>query len=140
MKKVIGALVVILVIGFYITFLRFKEVGFIEMDGYLLKNNQITTNLYQESSEDREEIETTQVKEMEKVYQQGDKLYVGEDKKKEISTSYPLISKDGSRILNYSSTSKFIQLDYEQVDSFPNTIIASGNLYHTSDYLKVDEE
>ena len=140
MKKVIGALVVILVIGFYITFLRFKEVGFIEMDGYLLKNNQITTNLYQENNEDREEIETTQVKEMDKVYQQGDKLYVGEDKKKEISTSYPLISKDGSRILNFSSTSKFIQLDYEQVDSFPNTIIASGNLYHTSDYLKVDEE
>ena len=44
-KKIIGLLVVILVIGFYITFLRFKEVGFIEMDGYLLTNNQITTNL-----------------------------------------------------------------------------------------------
>ena len=140
MKKVIGILVVVLVIGFYITFLRFREVGFIEMDGYLLKNNQITTNLYQEDNEDREKIETTQVKEMDKVYQQGDKLYVGENKKEEISTSYPLISKDGSRILNLSSTNKFIQLDYEQVDGFPNTIIASGNLYHTSDYLKVDEE
>ncbi len=140
MKKVIGILVVVLVIGFYITFLRFREVGFIEMDGYLLKNNQITTNLYQEDNEDREKIETTQVKEMDKIYQQGDKLYVGENKKEEISTSYPLISKDGSRILNLSSTNKFIQLDYEQVDGFPNTIIASGNLYHTSDYLKVDEE
>lgn len=140
MKKVIGILVVVLVIGFYITFLRFREIGFIEMDGYLLKNNQITTNLYQEDNEDREKIETTQVKEMDKVYQQGDKLYVGENKKEEISTSYPLISKDGSRILNLSSTNKFIQLDYEQVDGFPNTIIASGNLYHTSDYLKVDEE
>ena len=139
-KKIIGLLVVILVIGFYITFLRFKEVGFIEMDGYLLTNNQITTNLYQENNEDREKIETTQVKEMDKVYQQGDKLYVGENKKKEISFSYPLISKDGSRILNLSSTSKLIQLDYEQVENFPNTIIASGNLYHTSDYLKVDEE
>ena len=140
MKKVIGILVVVLVIGFYITFLRFREIGFIEMDGYLLKNNQITTNLYQEDNEDREKIETTQVKEMDKIYQQGDKLYVGENKKEEISTSYPLISKDGSRILNLSSTNKFIQLDYEQVDGFPNTIIASGNLYHTSDYLKVDEE
>ena len=140
MKKVFGILVVVLVIGFYITFLRFKEVGFIEMDGYLLKNNQITTNLYQDNNEERQPIVITPVKEMDKVYQQGDKLYVGEDKKKEISTSYPLISKDGSRILNFSSTSKLIQLDYEQVDSFPNTIIASGNLYHTSDYLKVDEE
>lgn len=140
MKKVFGILVVVLVIGFYITFLRFKEVGFIEMDGYLLKNNQITTNLYQDNNEERQPIVITPVKEMDKVYQQGDKLYVGEDKKKEISTSYPLISKDGSRILNFSSTIKFIQLDYEQVDSFPNTIIASGNLYHTSDYLKVDEE
>ena len=110
MKKVIGILVVVLVIGFYITFLRFREIGFIEMDGYLLKNNQITTNLYQEDNEDREKIETTQVKEMDKVYQQGDKLYVGENKKEEISTSYPLISKDGSRILNLSSTNKFCLL------------------------------
>lgn len=140
MKKIIGVLVIGLVIAFYITFLRFKEVGFIEMDGYLLTNNQITTNLYQENNEDREKIEITQVREMDKVYQQGDKLYVGENKKKEITTSYPLISKDGSRILNLSSTSKLIQLDYEQVENFPNTIIASGNLYHTSDYLKVDEE
>ena len=138
-KKIIGVLVIGLVIAFYITFLRFKEVGFIEMDGYLLTNNQITTNLYQENNEDREKIEITQVKEMDKVYQQGNKLYVGENKKKEISFSYPLISKDGSRILNLSSTSKLIQLDYEQVENFPNTIIASGNLYHTSDYLKVDE-
>ena len=140
MKKIIGVLVIGLVIAFYITFLRFKEIGFIEMDGYLLTNNQITTNLYQENNEDREKIEITQVREMDKVYQQGDKLYVGENKKKEITTSYPLISKDGSRILNLSSTSKLIQLDYEQVENFPNTIIASGNLYHTSDYLKVDEE
>ncbi len=140
MKKIIGVLVIGLVIAFYITFLRFKEVGFIEMDGYLLTNNQITTNLYQENNEDREKIEIAQVKEMDKVYQQGNKLYVGENKKKEISFSYPLISKDGSRILNLSSTSKLIQLDYEQVENFPNTIIASGNLYHTSDYLKVDEE
>ena len=130
----------ILVIGFYITFLRFKEVGFVEMDGYLLKNNQITTNLYQDNNEERKQVETTKVEEMDKVYQQGDKLYVGKNKKEEITTSYPLISKDGSRILNFSSTGKFIQLDYEQVDAFPNTIIASGNLYHTSDYLKVDEE
>ena len=140
MKKVFGILVVVLVIGFYITFLRFKEVGFIEMDGYLLKNNQITTNLYQDNNEERKQVETTKVEEMDKVYQQGDKLYVGKNKKEEITTSYPLISKDGSRILNFSSTGKFIQLDYEQVDAFPNTIIASGNLYHTSDYLKVDEE
>ena len=138
MKKVMGVFVVLLLVIFYICFLQYRNVGKIELTGYIVTNENIIRNIKNDDS--KKQVELTNVKQNEFIYRQNDKYYVGEKEKKEILLNYPVISTDDSKILSIDDNVKLINSEYKLEDSFKNMIVASKNIYNTVNYEQVDNE
>lgn len=142
MKKV-GLIVAFLslIVLFYLGFLRYIRIDEIKMSGYGLSSTQISQNLQaNELEESHQNLSLLPVNEYETVYQRGNEYYIGEKKKESINVNYPIISEDGSRVLNQSSEAKGITSDYEKVNLYKNAVIANGEIYHVDDGVKAEEE
>lgn len=142
MKKV-GLIIAFLslIILFYLGFLRYIRVDEIKMSGYGISSTQIKQNLQaNELEESHQNLSLVSVSEYEPVYQRGNEYYIGEKKKESINLNYPIISEDGSRILNQSSEVKGITSEYEKVNIYKNAVIANGDIYHIDDGVKTEEE
>ena len=142
MKKV-GLIIAFLslIILFYLGFLRYIRVDEIKMSGYGISSTQIKQNLQaNELEESHQNLSLVSVSEYEPVYQRGNEYYIGEKKKESINLNYPIISEDGSRILNQSSEVKGITSEYEKVNIYKNAVIANGDIYHIDDSVKTEEE
>ena len=142
MKKV-GLIVAFLslIILFYLGFLRYIRVDEIKMSGYGLSSTQIKQNLQaNETPESHQNLSLVSVSEYEPVYQRGNEYYIGEKKKESINLNYPIISEDGSRVLNQSNEVIGITSEYEKVNLYKNAVIANGEIYHIDDGVKAEEE
>ena len=138
MKRLLAVCVVIILLIFYMSFLQYKNVGKIELSGYIVANQNVLETIKEDEPD--EIIELTKVTENEVIYKQNEKYFVGEIEKKEIQISYPVIADDNSKILNIDDNVKLVNKEYEKENSFKNMIIASKNLYNTVNYEQVDEE
>ena len=142
MKKV-GLIIAFLslIILFYLGFLRYIQVDEIKMSGYGISSTQIKQNLQaNEIEENHQNLSLVSVSEYEPVYQRGNEYYIGEKKKESINLNYPIISEDGSRVLNQSSEVKGITSEYEKVNLYKNAVLANGEIYHIDDGEKAEEE
>ena len=142
MKKV-GLIVAFLslIVLFYLGFLRYIQVDEIKMSGYGISSTQIKQNLQaNEIEENHQNLSLVFVSEYEPVYQRGNEYYIGEKKKESINLNYPIISEDGSRVLNQSSEVKGITNEYEKVNLYKNAVLANGEIYHIDDGEKAEEE
>lgn len=142
MKKV-GLIIAFLclIVLFYLGFLRYIRVDEIKMSGYAVSSTQIKQNLQSnEIEENYKNLALLPINEYEVVYQRGNEYYIGEKKKENINLNYPIISEDGTRILNQSSEVKGITSEYERENLYKNAVIANGEIYHVDDGLKSEEE
>ncbi len=138
MKRVLAVLVVLLLIIFYFSFIQYKNIGKVELSGYIITNQNVVKTIKEEKP--IEVINLTKVKKDENIYIQNGKYYVGEKDRKEVLINYPVIADDDSKILNILDNTKLINDEYEKENSFKNMIVASKNIYNTINYEQVDKE
>ena len=134
MKKAIVPLCLLIAIGLAIVVYinRFINYSVVEVNGYAFSTNALATNLAK--SEDEEKINVEKVSVSDVIYKSNKKFYVGEEKKKNISLDYPIISEDTSSIYIASSVGDLITEDFSHEVAYAGTIVTDSKLYNTVDY------
>ena len=128
MKKnimIFALLFAILVGSFYLLFMRFQLAFKIDTKSYVFTSNKIIENLYVNglSGEDVH-VDFTMAEENEQVYKQGNKYFIGETEKEQISVEYPMLSEDGSRVSNLGNYKILITEDFKMATTFDNAILS----------------
>ncbi|MBQ2407964.1 MAG: hypothetical protein II309_00890, partial [Bacilli bacterium] len=144
MKKnimIIALLFAVLAGSFYLIFMRFQLAFKIDNKSYVFTSNKVIENLYVNglSGEDVK-IDYTVADENEQVYKQGNKYFIGENQKEEISIEYPMLSEDGSRVSNMGNYKILITEDFKISTTFDNAILSEGALYNGTSMDRVDKE
>ncbi len=134
MKKAIVPLCLLIVIGLAIVVYinRFINYSIVEVDGYAFTTNALATNLAKAEEEENISVEKVEVSDI--IYKSNKKFYVGEEKKKNITLDYPIISKDTSSIYIASSVGDLITEDFSHEVAYAGSIVTDAKLYNTIDY------
>lgn len=134
MKKLFVLLGLLAVSLFILIYGRYRVYTTIDINGYAITSDSVTKNLYSAKiDEKKDKVDYTKVKEYDTVYKRLDNLYVGEKSKKNINKSYPIFSKDNSRIINISPGSMLIDDKFNTYTGYNSFILTEGKLYNTSD-------
>lgn len=128
MKKILLYAVLIIAVVFYIAQTSFAEIGSFNTDGNLFSDRQIQENIFESSQ--GEEIKTVAVKANDKLYSRGSGLYVGEEKKKEISDTLPMYISDGDAVKMLAGTETLITNEFERIDSYEGLILKNGTAFN----------
>ena len=139
MKKIIIPMIVVVIILVYFSYMRFVPHGNIDVDGYLFTSNKIVENLVNQS-EDTKNIDYQKVDINDTIYQRGEELFIGTEKKYQINKELPLIAKDSSLIMNFFENGNLIDSKFNKSSSYANSIITGGQLYNAVNYEQVDNE
>lgn len=134
MKKLFVLLGLLAVSLFVLIYGRYRVYTTIDINGYAITSDSVTKNLYSANiDEKKDKVDYTKVKEYDTIYKRLDNLYVGEKSKKNINKSYPIFSKDNSRIINISPGSMLIDDKFNTYTGYNSFILTEGKLYNTSD-------
>lgn len=134
MKKLFVLLGLLAVSLFVLIYGRYRVYTTIDINGYAITSDSVTENLYSAKiDEKKDKVDYTKVKEYDTIYKRLDNLYVGEKSKKNINKSYPIFSKDNSRIINISPGSMLIDDKFNTYTGYNSFILTEGKLYNTSD-------
>lgn len=134
MKKLFVLLGLLAVSLFVLIYGRYRVYTTIDINGYAITSDSVTKNLYSAKiDEKKDKVDYTKVKEYDTIYKRLDNLYVGEKSKKNINKSYPIFSKDNSRIINISPGSMLIDDKFNTYTGYNSFILTEGKLYNTSD-------
>lgn len=136
------AIFLLVVFSFTMFFLtRFNESTLITRDGYFVTGKEIDSVLLNQNKVAKtsnvllEELNST-----DKFIINMNKTYVGEDRKKEVNTVYPLYINNGLGIVNLDSKSTLINNKFEYFDTYENFTLTGGKLYNFGDYEQADYE
>ena len=144
MKKniiIFALLFAVLAGSFYLLFMRFQLAFKIDNKSYVFTSNKVIENLYVNGlSGDDVKIDYTIADENEQVYKQGNKYFIGETNKEQISIEYPMLSEDGSRVSNMGNYKILITEDFKMSTTFDNAILSEGALYNGTSMDRVDKE
>lgn len=138
MKKIIIPIIVITILLFYLSYMRFVPVTEIAIDGYIFTSNQLTENLLEEEPKNKQ-VAYQPVKVDETIYKQGNNLFVGEKKKHQINKEIPLLAKDSSRVYNLTETGQLIDHRFQKTKSYANSFLAGGTLYNQVTLEQADD-
>ena len=140
-KVIIGLMLLLLGVAFYFVFIRYQEAFKIESDSYIFTSHKVIDNLFITDMTTKDTmIDYTYAEENEIVYKQGNKYFLGDTEKKEILVSYPMISKDGTRVSNLGEDKTLITEDFRRSKTYNNAILTDGSLYNATSMEQVDEE
>ena len=92
MKKIIIPMIVVVIILVYFSYMRFVPHGNIDVDGYLFTSNKIVENLVNQS-EDTKNIDYQKVDINDTIYQRGEELFIGTEKKYQINKDLNIYGK-----------------------------------------------
>ena len=140
-KAIIGLMLLLLGVAFYFVFIRYQEAFKIESDSYIFTSHKVIDNLFITDMTTKDTmIDYTYAEENEIVYKQGNKYFLGDTEKKEILVSYPMISKDGTRVSNLGDDKILITEDFKRIKTYDNAILTDGSLYNATSMEQADEE
>ena len=139
MKKIIIPIIVVVIILLCLSYMRFVPHGYVEVDGYLFTSNRLVENLLN-TDEDNQNLDYQKVAINDTIYQRGDNLFVGTEKKYQINVELPLIAKDSSLIMNFAENGNLIDSRFQKTTSYSNSIITGGHLYNTTTYEQADDD
>ena len=142
-KRSLGiAIVLLLVFSFTIFFLtRFNKSTIIARDGFFVTGNEIDEVLLNENKIAKTgNVELEKVTKNDTFYSNLDKVFIGEEKKTEVNTVYPLFVNNGLGVVNIDVRSKLINKKFEYFDSYENFTITGGKLYNFGDFEQADYE
>ena len=135
----IAILLVICLLLFLLT--HFSNATILSTEGYFVTGEKIEEVLLS----DKKVLKSKNVK-LEKVtyedkfYSNLGNLYVGEEKKTEVNSNYPIYSNEGVAIVNINEKSKLINDKFEYFESYENFTLTGGKLYNYGDLEQADYE
>ncbi|MGE5455534.1 MAG: hypothetical protein ACM3O4_00285 [Ignavibacteriales bacterium] len=140
MKNIIYIVVLIFVFLFYFIYTQFTAVLIIEDEGYIISNDKLTENLYNDDLDIKQSsIKPSKVYSNDTLYAQHGKFYVGDNKKQYINEDYPIFTNKNLALVNLSSKTKLIDENFEVYAGYPNFTLTSGALYNKDDKTRADE-
>ncbi len=132
-------MLIILVVIYYI-FLRYSPEQIITYSGYAIEGKEMVENL---KSSDKSKLAPylglIAVQENDLIYKKLNSYYIGEDDKKEIDINYPIYINEGNALLNLGENTKLITVNYEEVEGYPDFMMADGVMYNGVDITRADE-
>lgn len=144
MKKSAFLISMLILIGFSLTVFfvtRFDKSDLITRDGFFVSGNKIDEVLLNDNKVAKtERVNLEKVSTTDTFYVNLNKVYVGEEKKKEVNTLYPLFINNGLGVVNLDSKSKLINKKFDYFDSYENFTITDGKLYNFGDNEQADYE
>ena len=133
------ALVLFSGVLFYLT--RFNEASLIARDGFFVSGEDMDEVLLNENKVAKTgNVKLEKISATDTFYSNLDKIYVGEEKKKEVNTVYPLFINNGLGVVNLDSKSILINNKFEVFDTYENFTVTGGKLYNFGDYEQADYE
>lgn len=140
MKKIIGIVVLIFVFLFYFIFTQFTTVLVLDDDGYIIANDKLTENLYDDKLDIKQSIiKPSKVHTHDTLYAQHGRFYVGDKKKQYVNSEFPIFTNKNLALINLSSETKLIDENFEIYEGYPNFTLTSGALYNKDDKTRADE-
>ena len=131
-------MLIILVVIYYI-FLRYSPEQIITYSGYAIEGKEMVENL---KSSDKSKLAPylglIAVQENDLIYKKLNSYYIGEDDKKEIDINYPIYINEGNALLNLGKNTKLITVNYEEVEGYPDFMMADGVMYNGIDLTRAD--
>ncbi len=127
------ALVGVILIGILMILqTRFKEYFRLNNDGFAVVSNTVTEYLSIDPNEEDVEkiISLKSFDALEYLYTQGGKIFLGEDKKVEVDTSYPVYMNQGAVLQLIEGTGILYDEDYERVETYQGLYIEGGYAYN----------
>lgn len=143
MKKRYLIAIAFLILFSFIMFLftHFTDSTIIATDGYVVSGEQLSTLLLSNKKNVRNgTLKLVKVSGEDRFYNNLNKTYVGEEKKKEVNTTYPIFSNRGVAVVNLSSDSKLINDKFEYFNGYENFTLTGGKLYNNGDLTQSDYE
>ncbi len=144
MKKsaFLTAMILLVVFSFTMFFItRFDTSTLIARDGFFVSGTQLDEVLLNENKLAKSEsVNLEKISSLDTMYVNLDKIYVGEEKKIEVNTIYPLFINNGLGIVNLDDKSKLINKKFELFDTYENFTITGGKLYNFGDFEQADYE
>lgn len=128
MKKVLLIAVLILASIFYIAQTTFAEVGFFDTGGYIFSGKEVQENLYKDAN--GEVVTPLEVEAQDKIYERGSSVFVGEDKKVQFNTVYPMYINDGVAVRLLEGTETLLTPDFERISGYKGLIVNNGVAYN----------
>ncbi len=133
------ALVLFSGILFYLT--RFNEASLIARDGFFVSGEDMDEVLLNENKVAKTgNVNLNKISSNDTFYTNLDKVYVGEEKKTEVNTVYPMYINNGLGVVNLDTKSVLINNKFELFDTYENFTVTGGKLYNFGDYEQADYE
>lgn len=127
------ALVGVILIGILMILqTRFKEYFRLNNDGFAVVSNTVTEYLsINPNEEDVETLVTMQAFDaLEYLYTQGGKYFLGDEKKVEVDTSYPVYMNQGAVLQLVEGTGVLYDENYERVETYQGLYVEGGYAYN----------
>ena len=136
----IGLILMLIIIAIiYYVFLRYAPEMIITYSGYAVEGKSMVENL---KNSDMSNIDPylglIEVHENDLLYKRLNSYYIGEDDKKEIDINYPIYINEGNALLNIGKNTKLITVNYEEVEGYPDFMMADGVMYNGADITRAD--
>ena len=115
---------------------RFKEDMRLSDDGFAIVSGTVTDSLSADPNDYEavisETVQLYEFKALDYFYTQSKYFYLGEEKKTQIDTSYPLYMKNGNALQLMNSNGVLFDEDYEQVTTFKGLILQEGYTFNSN--------
>ena len=135
----IAILLVICLLLFLLT--HFSNATILSTEGYFVTGEKIEEVLLAEKKVAKSKnVKLEKVTYEDKFYSNLGNLYVGEEKKTEVNSNYPIYSNDGLAVVNINEKSKLINNKFEYFESYENFTLTGGKLYNYGDLEQADYE
>ncbi len=136
----IGLLLMLIIIAIiYYVFLRYAPEMIITYSGYAVEGKTMVENLKNSDlSNVNPYLGLVEVHENDLLYKRINSYYIGEDDKKEIDINYPIYINEGNALLNIGQNTRLITVNYEEVEGYPDFMMADGVMYNGADITRAD--
>lgn len=120
---------------------HFSKATILSTEGYFVTGTQVEEVLLAETKVAKSKnIQLEKVTYEDNFYNNLGNLYIGEEKKIEVNSNYPIYSNEGLAIVNINEKSKLINSNFEFFDSYENFTLTGGKLYNYGDLEQADYE
>lgn len=138
MKKAIIVATTILFVFILIYFNNYSFIRTFDVSGYVFNNDNITDNLMNGKTKSNKKLSYSSVHTNDVLYSSRGNYYIGEKNKKQINSSYPVVSKDGSEVVIINDIGNLVDSKWKKITTVKNTIISNKFLYNETDYERAD--
>ena len=126
MKKAIIVATTILIVFILIYFNNYSFIRTFDVSGYVFNNDNITDNLMNGKTKSNKKLSYSSVHTNDVLYSSRGNYYIGEKNKKQINSSYPVVSKDGSEVVIINDIGNLVDSKWKKITTVKNTIISNA--------------